>query len=103
MASLFVVRGRDQGKHFQLSQPAYRIGRDAKSDIQLFDSEASRTHAEIRTAADGTSELLDLGSSNGTRVNGQPILREPLASGDRIEIGSTLLIYTGTGQPSTLR
>jgi signal transduction histidine kinase len=102
MASLFVVRGRDQGKHFQLSEPAYRIGRDAKSDIQLFDSEASRTHAEIRVGEDGNCELLDLGSSNGTRINGQAITREKVASGDRIEIGSTLLIYTGTGQPAAM-
>lgn len=102
MASLFVVRGRDQGKHFQLSQSAYRIGRDTNSDIQLFDSEASRTHAEIRVGQDGSCELMDLGSSNGTRINGQEIAREKLASGDRIEIGSTLLIYTGTGQPAAM-
>lgn len=102
MASLFVVRGRDQGKHFQLSEPSYRIGRDVKSDIQLVDSEASRTHAEIRVGVDGNCELIDLGSSNGTRVNGISVVREKLASGDRIEVGSTLLIYTGTGQPAAM-
>ncbi len=102
MPSLFVVRGRDQGKHFQLLQPVSRIGREASSDIQLIDSEASRAHAEIRLEGDGKCELLDLGSSNGTRVNGERIVRKPLLSGDRIEIGATLLIFTGTGQPSAL-
>ncbi|MFK8113837.1 MAG: ATP-binding protein [Rubripirellula sp.] len=102
MASLFVVRGRDQGKHFQLSEPVYRIGRESNSDIQLFDSEASRAHAELRLNEKGGCDLVDLGSSNGTLINGQRISRETLASGDRIEIGATLMIYTGTGAPKAL-
>ncbi|MCG8648380.1 MAG: ATP-binding protein [Pirellulales bacterium] len=102
MASLFVVRGRDQGKHFQLSQPVQKIGREASSEIQLFDSEASRSHAEIRLAPDGKCELVDLSSSNGTKINGVRVERQHLASGDRIEIGATLLIFTGTGPPSAM-
>ena len=102
MASLFVVRGRDQGKHYQLSDPVYRLGRDASSDIQLMDSEASRTHAEIRQEEDGSCELADLDSSNGTKINGEKIRRRKLVSGDRIEIGGTLLIFTGTGHPTAM-
>lgn len=99
MASLFVVRGRDQGKHFQLSRGTIKIGRDRKSEIQLLDSESSRHHAEIESnSISGVEgfELVDLSSSNGTQVNGKPIDRVNLASGDRIEIGSTLMIFTGT-------
>ncbi len=99
MPSLFVVRGRDQGKHFQLSAPMYRIGRETNSDIQLLDSESSRSHAEFRVHEDGKYELVDLGSSNGTRINGSRVSRSVLRSGDRIEIGGTLMIYTGAGQP----
>ena len=99
MPSLFVVRGRDQGRHFQLSQSILRLGREAGSDIQLFDSEASRTHAEVRVQQDGTWELLDLNSSNGTRVNGEVVSKHALRSGDRVEIGDTLMIFTGAGQP----
>ncbi|MAI32200.1 MAG: peptide-binding protein [Rhodopirellula sp.] len=99
MPSLFVVRGRDQGRHFQLSQSVLRLGREAGSDIQLFDSEASRMHAEIRVQQDGTWELLDLNSSNGTRVNGNVVSKHVLRSGDRVEIGETLMIFTGAGQP----
>jgi two-component system, NtrC family, sensor kinase len=97
MASLFVVRGRDQGKHFPLSPRPMRIGRESTSEIRLLDSEASRSHAEIRGSANGAYVLTDLGSSNGTLVNGKPVSIHPLASGDRIEIGGTLLIFTGTG------
>ncbi len=78
MPSLFVVRGRDQGKHFQLSSPIMKIGRETSSDVQLFDSEASRTHAEIRVETEGGCELLDLGSSNGTRINGQRVVRQQI-------------------------
>jgi two-component system NtrC family sensor kinase len=102
MPSLFVVRGHDQGKHFQLFPPSRRIGREIGSDIQLIDSEASRAHAEIQVADDGKCELLDLGSSNGTVVNGESVARKELQSGDRIEIGSTMMIFTGTGQPSAM-
>ena len=97
MPSLFVVRGRDQGRHFQLSQAVLRLGREAGSDIQLFDSEASRTHAEVRVQDDGTWELQDLNSSNGTRVNGELVFKHVLRSGDRVEIGETLMIFTGAG------
>ena len=103
MASLFVVRGRDQGKHFQLDAPVQRLGRDASNDIQLFDHEASRSHAELWSDfTKGQYELRDLGSSNGTTVNGQRITRQRLASGDRIEIGGTLLIFTGAAQPTAM-
>tara|TARA_R110002049_G_scaffold285698_4_gene467133 strand:+ start:320206 stop:321963 length:1758 start_codon:yes stop_codon:yes gene_type:complete len=102
MASLFVVRGRDQGKHYQLSGVATRIGREATSDIQLYDSEASRSHAEIRVRDGKDFELIDLGSSNGTRINGTRVSRGHLSSGDRIEIGGTMLIFTGTNQPAAM-
>ncbi|OYP34571.1 ATP-binding protein [Rhodopirellula sp. MGV] len=102
MASLYVVRGRDQGKHFVLSGQVVRIGRDTANDVQLLDGEASRHHAEIRIDGEGGCTLIDLNSSNGTQVNGRPVGEQRLASGDRIEIGGTLLIFTGTGQPTAV-
>jgi signal transduction histidine kinase len=98
MASLFVVRGRDQGRHFPLDPRVTRVGRDSSCEIRLLDSEASRTHAELRPGADGVFVLIDLASSNGTLVNSKLITHHPLASGDRIEIGTTLLIFTGGGK-----
>ncbi len=98
MASLFVVRGRDQGRHFPLDPRVTRVGRDSCCEIRLLDSEASRTHAELRPGPEGGFVLIDLASSNGTLVNGKLITQHPLASGDRIEIGCTLLIFTGGGK-----
>lgn len=97
MPSLFVIRGRDQGKYFPIQDSPVRIGRDPASTIQLFDSEASRNHAEIRPFAEGQLEVVDLASSNGTIVNGQRVERQELRSGDRLQIGQTLMIYTGSG------
>ncbi|TWT93792.1 ATP-binding protein [Stieleria varia] len=102
MASLYVVRGRDQGKHHVLSGALVRIGREASNEIQLLDSEASRHHAEIAIAGTGECVLADLSSSNGTKVNGARITSRQLRSGDRIEIGSSMMIFTGTGQPTAM-
>lgn len=102
MASLYVVRGRDQGKHFVLGGSTVRIGRESSNEIQLLDSEASRSHAEITTSENGNCTLEDLHSSNGTKINGVRISSRPLRSGDRIEIGSTVLIFTGAGQPKAM-
>ena len=102
MASLFVIRGRDQGKHFTLADNTrHTIGRDASNDIQLLDSEVSRQHAQV-FCEDTAFEVMDLGSSNGTTVNGVPATRTVLKSGDRIQIGATLLIFTGSGEPTTM-
>jgi signal transduction histidine kinase len=103
MASLFVVRGRDQGKHVTLEQRVYRVGREATCDIRLLDSEASRVHAELSPLEDGQFLLKDLGSSNGTTINGRPVQQQPLVSGDRIEIGATLLVFNGTTGRATTR
>lgn len=103
MASLYIANGRDQGKRFTLTPRALRVGRDSSCQIRLADSEASRTHAEIIPSELGGFELVDLGSSNGTVVNGTRVVRHRLAGGDRILIGSTLLLFeatAGEGVPS---
>ncbi|HLA85305.1 MAG TPA: ATP-binding protein [Thermoguttaceae bacterium] len=98
MASLFVIRGSDQGSRFEFTDRA-RIGRDSTNDIQLHDTEVSRQHAEIQPAGD-QFVLVDADSSNGTYVNGRRIDRCSLASGDQVQIGRTLLLYTGPAEES---
>ncbi len=93
MASLFVIRGRDQGRRFELSLDTYFIGRDHDSAIQIHDSEVSRRHAELRRENDRYT-LSDLRSSNGCFINGVQVEDQLLRSGDRLQVGSTLLIYT---------
>ncbi|WP_417738437.1 ATP-binding protein [Rosistilla oblonga] len=101
MASLFVIRGRDQGKHYALDNARYTIGRDISNDIQLIDSEVSRQHAQVFTEGE-FFEVMDLGSSNGTSVNGSPVNRCILKSGDRLQVGATMMIFTGNGEPTTM-
>lgn len=98
-ASLFVIRGHDQGKRFVLDQDLMNVGRDPSNVIQLHDTEVSRRHAELRRSGRGYV-LSDLGSSNGTFVNGQRANSHRLDSGDRVQIGSTLMLYTEPGDDS---
>ena len=102
MPSLFVIRGNDQGTRFELDEPIVRLGRDASNTIQLHDTEVSRHHAEIRRA-DGDLRISDLNSSNGTFVNGQRIRQHQLASGDQVQLGSTLMLYTGPAEETAAK
>ncbi len=97
MPTLFVIRGADQGCRFELTEPTVRLGRDPLSTCQFHDTEVSRHHAEIRRTDDGCS-LSDLNSSNGTFVNGQRVWQHKLQSGDQIQIGGTLMLYTGPAE-----
>jgi len=101
MACLFVIQGRDQGRRFELDAPVVGVGRDASNAIRLHDVEVSRRHAQIVQTAD-TFRLADLGSSNGTFVNEQRIEQHVLQSGDRVQVGRTLMIYTGNEDRSSV-
>ena len=93
MPSLFVIRGNDQGSRFELAATAVSIGRDSGNRIQLHDTEVSRRHAEIRRV-DDRYLLVDLNSSNGTLVNGKPVREHFLNSGDQVQVGRTLMLFT---------
>ena len=93
MPSLFVIQGHDQGKRFELQDPCVRIGREKGNTVQLHDTEVSRFHAELHSQ-DGRYDLVDLGSSNGTYVNSQLAANHVLSSGDRVQLGRTLMIFT---------
>jgi FHA domain-containing protein len=71
-----------------------RIGRATDSELPLKDARASRLHARVH-ARDGHLVLTDLGSTNGTRVNGQRIREVVLGEGDVISIGETELVVGG--------
>jgi signal transduction histidine kinase/pSer/pThr/pTyr-binding forkhead associated (FHA) protein len=91
--SLFVIQGRDQGKRFELQDRVLGIGRDPSNRIRLHDTEVSRRHAELHRVEDGY-RWVDLGSSNGSFVNSIRVDKHPLRSGDRVQIGRTLMIFT---------
>jgi serine phosphatase RsbU (regulator of sigma subunit)/pSer/pThr/pTyr-binding forkhead associated (FHA) protein len=76
-----------QGKRLiVLDRPLFKIGRHRMADLQLRPVDVSREHAEI--AWDGEQYVLrDVGSSQGTYVNGRRVLTHSLADGDRIRLG----------------
>lgn len=88
---VLVERGR-AGQAFPLTRERVIIGRLGESDIVLGDPGASRRHAEVRRE-DGRYVISDLGSTNGTRVNGAAIGERTLEEGDRISIGRTVLEF----------
>ena len=94
MASLFVIRGRDQGKRFQLEDAVHTVGRTQDSSVRLHDTEVSRAHAQLIRRGE-SYVLRDLGSSNGSFVNGQSASERELISGDQIQFGRSLVLYTG--------
>lgn len=100
MASLFVIRGQDQGKRFELTSPVVSVGRDTTSTIRLRDTEVSRHHAELRHDVDAAEfSIVDLGSSNGTFINSEPVQSHVLQNGDRVQLGRTLMIFTMDDEP----
>jgi hypothetical protein len=85
-----VLRGR-QGD-YQLTEPVTVLGRSRRCDIVLTDPNVSRQHAEIRRQDDGFM-LVDLGSTNGSRVNRRDVKQVVLQHGDRIELGTTEFLF----------
>lgn len=94
MPSLFVIKGRDQGTRIRLDGTTVTLGRGVSNAIQLHDTEISREHAEFRRRGEAFI-IRDLGSSNGTFVNGEPVTEHELKSGDQLQLGRTVLLYTG--------
>lgn len=92
---LRVVEGAGQGSVLVLHRAVYTLGRREGCDLVLPDPRVSREHARVERDASGT-ELVDLGSTNGTFVNGQRVGRCRLRNGDRIRLGGVLLEYVET-------
>ena len=75
------------GRTWRISAPSTIIGREeASADLVLSDSNVSRKHAELSRTENGWV-IADLGSTNGTRINGQRISSQELNSGDTITLG----------------
>lgn len=94
--AMLVMRhnGGDAAKQWLLSKTLMRIGRGGDNDIVLMDREISRHHAEVRAEGEGYV-LADLGSTNGTFVNDQRVMRPwRLRDGDQISLaGRASLVF----------
>jgi pSer/pThr/pTyr-binding forkhead associated (FHA) protein len=74
------------------------LGRMPECELALADPNASRRHAEVRRGADSTWLVADLGSTNGTKVNGLRISApRQLENGDEITVGSTTVRFEASG------
>jgi len=93
--SLAVILGANSGHIYTVSSPRVYLGRGSEVDIQLPDSEVSRRHAmlEIR---DESATLTDLGSTNGTYVDGVRIDRRGIESHNEFTLGTTTLMFIVT-------
>lgn len=90
-AYLIVLAGRDVGRMYKLEQGPTVIGRSHTSAIRLNDDSISREHATISLS--GSSVYIeDLGSANGTVVNGDTIVGHELRDGDKIRLGETTIL-----------
>lgn len=97
-AALLVAHGGpDAGARFLLDTPVVSVGRHPDADILLDDVTVSRRHVELR-AVEGGHHLVDLGSLNGTYVNGDRVDDVRLRSGMELRIGRYRLSYHAAAQ-----
>jgi hypothetical protein len=75
-----------------LADGTVTIGRGPDSGVRLSDASVSRRHAEVRRSGDGWT-VVDLGSTNGTRVNGVPVTERRLQDGDTVTVGDAALRF----------
>ncbi len=87
----FTKSGGEPGE-FALGGEPVVIGRDPEADLTIADEKASRRHCVIEPA-DDAYRVRDLGSKNGTFVNGARVDTAPLSPGDRIRVGGLLLTF----------
>lgn len=90
MVTLLLKEG-DVQKLLQFNQSEITIGRSRENTIQLSNIKASRKHAKIEIDG-GAVQVSDLGSGNGTRVNGEKVTFYVLSVGDEIRVGDATLV-----------
>lgn len=92
LVSIQVLEGLERGRIFADLPTPVSIGREDDNLIRLNDERISRFHAKIQED-EGRIILTDLGSTNGTRVNGHPVQLRVLQPGDQISVGRCILVF----------
>ncbi|HLG19545.1 MAG TPA: GGDEF domain-containing protein [Bdellovibrionota bacterium] len=90
-ANFVVLAGQDIGRKYEIKKAELGIGRSEQSDIFIDDPDVSRNHAKIEVLNDSII-VQDLGSTNGTLVNGKAITRHQLMDGDRVQVGNLTIL-----------
>jgi hypothetical protein len=88
---LIPTTGPQAGEEFRLGD-VMTVGRDRDNDVVLDDDGISGRHLRVRRE-DGDFTLIDQATTNGTLVNGEPVVRHTLQDGDLVKIGSTTLLF----------
>ena len=92
---LTIVTGDQAGRTVGLDGSELVVGRASETDLTLHDANVSRRHAALRVLDDGSIEVRDLASSNGTFVNGEKVERAVLRGGEQLQFGDTVLHLSG--------
>jgi transcriptional regulator with GAF, ATPase, and Fis domain len=93
------IAGPFQGVAFALPEGEVSIGREPSNQLSVFDPVLSRRHC-LLIGKSGQVTLRDLGSQNGTYVNGMPVVEQELHHGDQICVGNSLLLFLLEGDES---
>jgi two-component system cell cycle response regulator len=91
-ACLVVIYGHSIGRRFRVKRGEVLIGRSSQAHIQIDHESVSRRHATVMVG-DQRATVQDLGSTNGTYVNDEPVTERVLNDGDLIKVGRTILKY----------
>ncbi|MCI0370327.1 MAG: FHA domain-containing protein [candidate division NC10 bacterium] len=91
-ASVVIVEGPGAGQEYPLEKAVSVLGREKGADILLPDTAVSRRHAAL-DAEGAAFRLRDLGSTNGTLLNGKKIRESAVRHGDRFQVGNTTLQF----------
>ena len=97
-ARLIAIAGAQAGRKFKIGDSAV-IGRGADAAVTLEDPEISRAHARVSRSEVGAWLLEDLGSKNGTQVNGTPVKQHLLSFGDKIQVGPHVMLLFAPFDP----
>lgn len=100
-ARLHVVAGPDAGGVHLLHGGQVRVGRSADADVPLDDPDVSRLHCAVTLSPEGRVTVADLGSTNGTTLDGAPVQERPvrLAPGALLRVGESALRLAPPGGP----
>jgi len=97
---LILIAGGTEGRVIELTDGELTIGRDASNSVPLQDRSVSRRHCALRRQGDDY-RVVDLGSHNGTFVNGVPVNDHVARHGDRLQVGKTAFIFLLTSEDSS--
>ncbi|MBA3476130.1 MAG: FHA domain-containing protein, partial [Actinobacteria bacterium] len=89
---LTVRSGHERGRTIFVDGDTVVLGRDDDCDVVVEDTNVSRRHVALEPLADGRVALVDLGSSNGTFLNGNRVESAVLRGNEQIQVGGTVLV-----------